>query len=255
MSFEPKILGFLCNWCSYAGADLAGVSRIQYPTNIRVIRVMCSGRIDPMFIFKALQQGIDGVIVMGCHIGDCHYLEGNYEAEKKFALVLKLLEQLQNDFVNRVRLEWVSASEGVRYGEVVKSFTNQIRELGPSPLSGDNPDIELLGKIKAMELAASNKRLRALVGRQRTVTERENAYGEQIDIEDFNDLFDGAILEEYERNRVLLALDKESKSVKAIAAEINLDPSIVLKHMLILKGRMLVDFKEIVGITPIYMRT
>ena len=87
MNFEPKILGFLCNWCSYAGADLAGVSRIQYPPNIRVIRVMCSGRVDPEFIIQGFQTGIDGIIVMGCHPGDCHYLEGNYEAEMKYKMV------------------------------------------------------------------------------------------------------------------------------------------------------------------------
>ncbi|MFX1397108.1 MAG: hydrogenase iron-sulfur subunit [Promethearchaeota archaeon] len=255
MSFEPKILGFLCNWCSYAGADLAGVSRIQYPPNIRVIRVMCSGRIDPIFIFKSLQLGIDGVIVMGCHIGDCHYLEGNYEAEKKFEMVLRLLEHLKNDFTKRVKLEWVSASEGVRFGEVVSSFTKQVRELGPSPLSGENPDINLLKKLKAMELAASNKRLRALVGRQRIITEQENAYGEIVDKQEFDKLFDEAILEEYERHRILIALEEKSKSVKDIAIEINVDPSVVLEHMLILKSRMLVDFKEIIGITPIYMRT
>ena len=255
MSFEPKILGFLCNWCSYAGADLAGVSRIQYPPNIRVIRVMCSGRIDPMFIFKALQLGIDGVIVMGCHIGDCHYIEGNYEAERKFVMVLKLIEHLKNDFGYRVRLEWVSASEGVRFGEVVTSFTDQVRELGPSPLSGDTPDTDLLKKLKALELAAGSKRLRALVGRQRIITEQENVYEEKIDKQEFDKLFNKAILEEYERHRVLLALEEKSKSVKDIAAEINVDPSVVLEHMLILKGRMLVDFKEIVGITPIYMRT
>jgi coenzyme F420-reducing hydrogenase delta subunit len=255
MTFEPKVLGFLCNWCSYAGADLAGVSRIQYPPNIRVIRVMCSGRIDPTFIFKALQLGIDGVIVMGCHIGDCHYIEGNYEAERKFVMVLKLIEHLKNDFGYRVRLEWVSASEGARFAEVVTSFTNQVRELGPSPLSGDTPDTDLLKKLKAIELAAGSNRLRALVGRQRIITEQGNVYGEFVDKNEFNNLFDKAILEEYERHRVLLALEEKSKSVKDIAAEIDVNPSVVLEHMLILKSRMLVDFKEIIGITPIYMKT
>ncbi|MFX0004751.1 MAG: hydrogenase iron-sulfur subunit, partial [Candidatus Hermodarchaeota archaeon] len=134
MSFEPKILGFLCNWCSYAGADLAGVSRMQYPPNIRVIRVMCSGRVDPKFIFEALRVGADGVIVLGCHLGDCHYLEGNYEAEKKFDMVKRFLKLI--DFDNRVRLDWVSASEGARYASVITEFTNHIKSLGPSPAGG-----------------------------------------------------------------------------------------------------------------------
>ena len=145
VNFSPYILGIFCNWCSYAAADQAGTSRIQRPANLRIIRVMCSGRVDPKFIFEALQLGIDGVIVMGCHPGDCHYLEGNYEAEKKFQMVLKFLSFI--GFENRVRLEWVSASEGTRYGEVVKEFTAQITEVGPSPLSGENPDKDLLDKL------------------------------------------------------------------------------------------------------------
>ncbi len=252
MSFEPRILGFLCNWCSYAGADLAGVSRIQYPPNIRVIRVMCSGRVDPIFIFNALQIGIDGVIVMGCHPGDCHYLEGNYEAEKKYEMVKEFLKIA--DFDRRIRLEWVSASEGVRFGQVVAEFTDSIRELGPSPLSGENIDNELLEKLKAMEAAAASNRMRALVGRQRKITEEENVYGEKVSEEKFNKIFYSAINVEYERHRVLLALEKDPKSVKDLAVELGLDPSVVLEHMLILKGRSQVDFQQIIGNTPIFMR-
>jgi len=252
MNFEPNILGFLCNWCSYAGADLAGVSRMQYPTNIKVIRVMCSGRIDPKFIFQALQVGADGVIVMGCHPGDCHYLEGNYEAENKFNMVQKLLKFI--NFNNRVRLEWVSASEGARFAAVVEDFTNQIKQLGPSPLRRDNPDNNVLEKMKAIEAAAATNRLRALVGKQRNITEQENKYGEKIPEEQFIELMDQAIKDEYERNRILLALEKESKSVKNLAAELKIDPSVVLEHMLILKARIQVDFQEIIGNTPIFMR-
>ena len=253
MSFEPKILGFLCNWCSYAGADLAGVSRIQYPPNMRVIRVMCSGRVDPMFIFQALQQGIDGVFVMGCHPGDCHYLEGNYEAEKKFDMTTKFLGMINLD--KRVRLDWVSASEGVRFGQVVSDFIEHIRELGPSPVSGDNPDENLLVKLMAMEVAAGTDRMRALVGRERKITEEENAYGEVVPVEKFMGIFDSAIHDEYIRARILLSLNKDPKSVKDLALEIEIDPSEVLENILILKGRAQVDMQEIIGITPVYMRT
>ena len=252
MSFKPKILGFLCNWCSYAGADLAGVSRVQYPPNIRVIRVMCSGRIDPKVIFEALQLGIDGVIVMGCHFGDSHYLEGNYEAKKKFDMVLKFLNFI--GFENRVRLEWVSASEGTRYGEVVKEFTNQIIEVGPSPLSGENPDQDLLNKIKAIEEAAASERMRSLVGRQRKITEEENVYGEVITEQRFDNIFSLAVKDEYERHRILLALEKESKSVKDLAVDLKIEPSKVLEHMLVLKTRSQVDFQQIIVNTPIFMR-
>ena len=128
--FEPQILCFACNWCSYAGADLAGVSRIQYSPNIRIIRVMCSGRIDPTFVLKAFYEGIDGVLICGCHIGDCHYIDGNHKTARRIPLLKKLLVQLGIE-EERVRLEWVSASEGERFASVVNETTEQIRRLGP----------------------------------------------------------------------------------------------------------------------------
>ena len=251
LSFEPKILGFLCNWCSYAGADLAGVSRIQYPPNIRVIRVMCSGRVDPEFIFQGFKTGIDGIIVMGCHPGDCHYLEGNYEAEKKFNMVKQFLSII--DFDNRVRLEWVSASEGNRFAEVVTEFTNSIKALGPSPLGGKNPDQEIIEILKAIELAAGSYRIRALVGRERTITELENVYGEIVDKDKFDNIFIQAIYDEYIRYRILLSLKKDPKSVKDLASQLEMEPSEVLEHVLVLKGRSHVTLDTIVGITPIYI--
>ena len=252
MSFEPKILGFLCNWCCYAGADLAGVSRMQYPPNIRVIRIMCSGRVVPKFIFEALRVGADGVYIGGCHLGDCHYLEGNYEAVKKISMVHKFLSLI--GFGNRLRLEWVSASEGARYAAVIKEFTEHIKSLGPSPAGGDDPDIEILENLRAMEEAAAGDRMRALVGRERKITEQENVYGEKVPFDKFNEIFDSAIMEEYNRNRILLSLEKDSKSVKDIAAELKIEPSIILKHMIILKSRGQVDFGNIVGITPMFYK-
>ena len=134
-NFEPKILGFLCNWCSYAGADLAGVSRLQYPPNIRIIRVMCSARVNPAFVLKALLSGIDGVLVGGCHPGDCHYMKGNYYARRRMAALRRLLKIVGLE-PDRVRLEWVSASEGIRFAQVVREFTETIKGLGPNPLKG-----------------------------------------------------------------------------------------------------------------------
>jgi len=129
--FEPKIVAFLCNWCSYAGADLAGIGRYQYPPNIRVIRVPCSSRVDPLYILKALQNGADGVLVSGCHPGDCHYIEGNYYARRKFAVLKKLLEYLGFE-EGRVQFSWVSAAEGERFSQVVKEVTESVRKLGPA---------------------------------------------------------------------------------------------------------------------------
>jgi F420-non-reducing hydrogenase iron-sulfur subunit len=133
MPFEPKIIGFLCNWCSYTGADLAGVSRIKSAPNVRIIRTMCSGRVDPSFVLKAFQLGADGVVVMGCHLGDCHYQEGNYKTIRRIPFLKRLVEQFGIDR-RRLRLEWVSASEGDRFAEVVNEFTEEIRSLGPLKL-------------------------------------------------------------------------------------------------------------------------
>jgi F420-non-reducing hydrogenase iron-sulfur subunit len=131
MAFEPRIVGFLCNWCSYTGADLAGTSRIKYAPNVRVIRVMCSARVDPTFVIKALVEGADGVLICGCHPGDCHYVEGNYKAVRRFAALKRLL-RAQGIEEDRVRLEWVSASEGARFAEIVNDMTEKTRKLGPS---------------------------------------------------------------------------------------------------------------------------
>jgi F420-non-reducing hydrogenase iron-sulfur subunit len=132
-NFEPKIVAFACNWCSYAGADLAGVSRIQYPPTTRVIRVMCSGRVSPMFILEALRGGADGVLVTGCHLGDCHYISGNEKAEHNVEVARSLIQLLGIE-PQRLRLEWISAAEGARFAEVVVEFTDQVRELGANRL-------------------------------------------------------------------------------------------------------------------------
>ena len=132
--FEPRILAYTCNWCSYAGADLAGVSRIQYPPNVRIVRLMCSGRVDPLFVLNAFKSGADAVLVTGCHIGDCHYISGNTYAEFKMRAMRKALELVGLE-PQRLRLEWVSASEGEKFARIITEMVNEVRKLGPSPLS------------------------------------------------------------------------------------------------------------------------
>jgi len=129
-SFEPKMVGFLCRWCSYQGADLAGTSRLEYASNLVPIRVMCSGRVDPTFVLKAFSNGADAVLIFGCHPGDCHYQEGNYKALRRYYLLRKMLEQLGID-PRRFRLEWVSASEADRFAQIVNRVTEEIKKLGP----------------------------------------------------------------------------------------------------------------------------
>ena len=137
--FEPLILGFLCNWCSYAGADLAGTSRIQYPSSIRIIRVMCSGRVDPLFILTALARGADGVLVSGCHPGECHYQTGNYRARRRLGIAKKFLEYMGIE-PQRIQASWVSASEGAKFAEVVSEVTQEVREIGPNKLFANDGD-------------------------------------------------------------------------------------------------------------------
>jgi F420-non-reducing hydrogenase iron-sulfur subunit len=165
--WQPKILGIVCNWCSYAGSDLAGTSRIQYPSDIRLIRLMCTGRVDPLLIAKAFVDGADGVIVSGCHFGDCHYLEGNYKAAKRMFYLKRVLRSLGLDD-RRVRMTFVSASEGAKWAEVVKDMVKTINELGPSPLakarkaeigqgavSSSTDDLAELQKISAGKVLAA----------------------------------------------------------------------------------------------------
>jgi len=131
--FEPRIVTFCCNWCAYAGADLAGVSRVQYPPNCRIIRIMCTGRIEPQFILRALELGADGVLVAGCHPGECHYLAGNENATKQIELTKELMETLGID-TRRLRLEWISACECNKFAGRMNSFRETLMELGPNPI-------------------------------------------------------------------------------------------------------------------------
>lgn len=132
--FEPKIIAFCCNWCSYAGADLAGVSRLQYPPNVRIIRVMCSSMVHPNLVIDALTNGADGVIICGCHIGDCHYIDGNVKTENRAEAITLMLEDFGLE-EERFRLEWVSASEGPKFAQVMTEMVDTVKELGPSPYS------------------------------------------------------------------------------------------------------------------------
>jgi len=130
MEYQPTIVSFLCNWCSYTGADLAGTSRMKYAPNVRIIRVMCSGRIEPTFVLKAFREGADGVLICGCHPGDCHYQEGNYKCLRRYHLLKKYIQQMGID-EQRLHLEWISASEGKQFAELADSFSARIKDMGP----------------------------------------------------------------------------------------------------------------------------
>lgn len=249
--FEPKIIGFLCNWCSYAGADLAGVSRIQYPSNIRVVRVMCSGRIDPIIPLEVFMRGADGVLILGCHPGDCHYSEGNLYEERKIKMLKKLMS-LTGLEADRLQLEWVSASEGQRFAKIVTEFTENIKKLGPSPLSGGKANKKILENLQAARNAANGFRLRVLVGRERELTEKCNVFDEKVSQEDFDSLLNEAVEAEYIRHKIHLLTQTQPLSVKALAETVEMKPSAVLDEIVAMRRRNMITLDHVDGQTPLY---
>jgi coenzyme F420-reducing hydrogenase delta subunit len=250
--FEPKIAGFLCNWCSYAGADLAGVSRFQYPASLRIIRVMCSGRIDPYLIFEGLIQGSDAVFIGGCHPGDCHYLEGNFQAQRKIKMAKKLLEKTGLE-PQRLKLEWIAASEGELFARTIREYTEEIKTLGPSPVSGDSPDQEILDNLLAAQRAAYEFRLRAIVSKERKLVEQGNVYGNVKTQDEFDEFFDEAIMTEYIRHQILHFLIKEPLSVRDLASKLKQPTDVVLDNIVILRKNNMVAVDSIEGQTPKYI--
>jgi coenzyme F420-reducing hydrogenase delta subunit len=249
--FEPKIVGFLCNWCSYAGADLAGVSRIQYPPNIRIIRVMCSGRVDPVIVLEMFVNGADGVIVMGCHPGDCHYISGNLYEERKIKM-LKRLIALTGLELGRLRLEWVSAAEGQRFAQVVTEFTEQIRKLGPSPVSGEKPNQKILENLQAAKNAASDFKLRVLVGRELELTEKNNVYQEKVSQEEFDTLLNEAVDAEFIRHKIHILTRATPLSVKSLSEAVEMKPAAVLRQIVDMRRRNMIALDHVEGTTPFY---
>jgi F420-non-reducing hydrogenase iron-sulfur subunit len=247
--FKPKIIGFLCNWCSYAGADLAGVSRYQYPPDIRIIRVMCSARIDPMIIFTLFKEGADGILVGGCHLGDCHYISGNYHTEKRAHIIEKLIEKAGLE-PERFKLEWISASEGERFSKVVEEFTETIRGLGPSKVKEDP---ELKTKVGAAVGTALSFRIRALLGHEVQMAEGGNVYGEEVVEEDFQKIIDLALEEEFRRNLILEIASSKPSSAKELSQGVGIPPDEVVDHIATLRQMNLLGIDHIDGMTPFYV--
>jgi len=247
-TFEPKIIGFCCNWCSYAGADLAGVSRFQYPTNLRVVRVMCSGRVDPSFIFSSFLAGFDGVMVLGCHLGDCHYLTGNYHAEKKMQMVEKLLG-LASVERKRFILDWVSAAEGERFARIVTEFANKIKEVGPL-----EKDESLILSLKAARVTTQGEKVRWLVGNELDLLEKGNVFREKILTNEFSVVMDTLLRDEYKKNEIALLLEKIPYSVREIADCVRLSPQQVSSYLVDLEDLGMISLHSIAGKTPKYIR-
>lgn len=228
--FKPRILGFLCNWCSYAGADLCGVSRYQFPPSIRVIRLMCSGRVDLEFVVRAFAKGHDGVFIGGCWLGECHYVtEGNYDALSTMHLGKKLLEAAGIN-PERLRLEWVSASEGNRYAEIMTDFTHTLKDFGP------------LGEAEKMDKATLALKLEAirkllpyvkLVEREKLRVRFENkaAYENYFSSAELKTLFDDLIADKFAVSQIVELLREQAHSVGEIADRLGMSRSEVSKHL------------------------
>jgi len=230
--FQPSIVGILCNWCSYAGADLAGISRIQYPPNIRVVRVMCSGRVDPQLVLYTLAEGADGVLALGCHPGDCHYQTGNLEAVQKFEALLTVLKDAGLD--GRFDYKWVSASEGQRFAEVVTTFTESIRALGPTPVTGD----EIIQfRLKAAQREMGDFRLRWLVGRQRQILEGGDVYGQERSQEEWDEVMSKVLRDQFIRAQIIERTLQSPASVEDMAEVIEADTVEIFRHVQRLRGQ------------------
>jgi F420-non-reducing hydrogenase iron-sulfur subunit len=252
-SFEPDILGFLCNWCSYAGADLAGVSRFQYPPNIRVIRVMCSARVDPTIVLEAFIQGLDGVMVLGCHLGDCHYITGNYYTERRMKTTKNVLKNIGLS-PERLLINWVSAAEGERFATLVREFTEKVRKLGPLGKETELKQERLKTRLTAAKETLAQERIRWLVGRERELIEDKNVFGEKVSQQEFDNLMLQTIEKEFVKRKILLSMEEDALSVKEIAQRVEASPREVLRQLVSLERDGLVSVVGIEGNSPQYRR-
>lgn len=251
-TFEPRILGFLCQWCGYAGADLAGVSRYKYPANLRIVRVMCSGRVDPAFVVDAFAQGQDGVMVIGCHPGDCHYITGNYEA-LNMATATRLLLERAGISPKRFMLDWVSASEGARFSRLVTDFTATVSRLGPLGCAEGELEGGMSDRLAAARAVAQQEKLRYLLGRVSIFAKKGNKYGERFTGHEIERMLAGVIAEEFLANSILLLLKKKPLSVAALAQELRQEPRQVLMSVMSLKRKDRVEAGGVDGASPVYV--
>ena len=239
--YKPTIVGFLCNWCCYGGADLCGVSRFQYPPYLRVIRLMCSGRVDLGFIFRSFAKGADGVFIGGCHLNDCHYNpEGNYDALGNSFMAKRILEHVGVN-PERLRLEWVSAGEGIRFAEIMNDFSAKVKSLGPFGSSEGIDKAELASRLEgATQLVPYIK----LVERERlrVPVRTDEGYRKFFGSQEFSELFDELVLDKLVMSRIMGLVRQKPVPAGEISGSLGLDPAEVARHLQDLAHQGLVNF-------------
>lgn len=229
-NFQPKMIGIICNWCCYGGADLAGVSRFQYPPHIKLIRVMCSARVDLLHIMRAFTNGIDGIFIGGCHLCDCHYVtQGNFNAFSMVQVCRKIMERI-GIYPERLRLEWVSAGEGIRFANFMNEYTEELTTLGPLGKAEGVDDKALAFKLEAVQKLIPYIKL-VLTQKLNVPDKTEEAYHQFFNSKEFERLFEELIADKLVISQITLLLRKESLSTGEIADYLGLSPSEVAKHM------------------------
>lgn len=251
MMFRPRIIGFICNWSLPKGVDFTSPSwTFAYP-KIHIVRVMCVGRIDPAIVLETFVKGADGILVIGCHPPDCHYIGGNLQAERTIKMLKKLIS-LTGLGPERLRVEWAYPSEIERFAKVINDFKNQVTTLGPSLLARKRRDANMLLNMKAAKSVTEDFRLRVVVGRERELTEYENVYGEELSQEEFDALLGEIIETEFIRHKICLQTREKPMSVKEISATVNMKPAIVLRHIVNMRRKGMIALDHVEKTTPFY---
>lgn len=250
-AFEPLIVAFLCNWCAYAGADLAGVSRYQYPTGVRIIRVMCSGRIDPSMVFRAFHKGADGVLVAGCHPADCHYISGNLHAKERMEQVSRIIEKSKIPPM-RFKLAWVSASEGKIFAQLIQDFTEELRKLGPisKEVIGGVPTID---KVAAAENLFLEFPVRWLTAKAEMLAQEENVYGEKLDPDRLKNIADNFLETEHLKHLILQVVTNKPASLLSLSEKLGAPNKKVFDCLVKLRIEGLVDVVGFENDYPVFL--
>lgn len=249
--FRPKIIGFVCTWSMPKEIEIPSPSEMKGYPKMHILRVMCVGRIDPVVVLDTFAKGADGALLVGCPVPDCHYVEGNIQAENKVKVLKKLLS-LTGLEPERLHLECVYATEIEPFSTIIDDFRNQIMKLGQSPLARENSDEKILLNVLAAKNAVANFRLRVLTGREEELTEAMNVYGELIPQGEFDNILDEIVYEEFLRHKIHLLTRQKPLSVKEIAATMNVKPATILRHIVDMRKKHMIALDHVEETTPLY---